>query len=83
MHNQWPEDKLVFLLGNDAFAKLHTWHGWQQLLDVAHLAVMQRPHETKEWSPEVKALAQRHQVNDIDKLHQSPNGAIICLPTPK
>lgn len=83
MHNQWPEDKLVFLLGNDAFAKLHTWHGWQQLLDVAHLAVMQRPHETKEWSSEVQALAQRHQVKEIDKLHQTPNGAIICLPTPE
>ncbi|MGQ4276232.1 nicotinate-nucleotide adenylyltransferase [Pseudidiomarina sp. E22-M8] len=83
MHRKWPQDHLVFLLGNDAFAKLHTWHGWQELLRVAHLAVMQRPHETKEWSPEVQALAQRSQVTDVAELHQASHGAIICLPTPE
>lgn len=83
MQQHWPQDKLVFLLGNDAFAKLHTWHGWQHLLEVAHLAVMQRPHETMSWSADVKALATKHQVSNIQQLHQHPAGNIICLPTPE
>ncbi len=47
---------LVFLLGTDAFVQMHTWHRWQALRDLAHIAVMSRPdsaqvtHTTlKEW----------------------------------
>lgn len=30
---------LVFLLGSDAFARIETWHRWQELFDLAHFAV--------------------------------------------
>ncbi|MDN7123342.1 nicotinate-nucleotide adenylyltransferase [Pseudidiomarina sp. 1APP75-32.1] len=83
MRATWPQDQLIFLLGNDAFAKLDSWHGWQQLLDVAHLAVMQRPHETSSWSEGVRQLAARHQVDNVQELHDRPAGCMICLPTPE
>lgn len=34
---------LVLLLGADAFAGLTTWHRWQNLFDLAHLAIANRP----------------------------------------
>jgi nicotinate-nucleotide adenylyltransferase len=34
-----PDVPLVFLLGSDAFARIETWHRWQELFDLAHFAV--------------------------------------------
>ncbi|WP_411358763.1 nicotinate-nucleotide adenylyltransferase [Pseudidiomarina salilacus] len=82
MRAQWPDDGLVFLLGDDAFAKLDTWHGWQQLLSYAHLAVMQRPHHASQWSPAVQALYQQHRATTSYELHQRTAGHILTLATP-
>ena len=38
-----PETPLVLFMGGDAFMGLTTWHRWQELLDLAHLAVAHRP----------------------------------------
>jgi nicotinate-nucleotide adenylyltransferase len=38
-----PAQSLVLLVGADAFAGLTTWHRWQDLFDLAHLAVSHRP----------------------------------------
>jgi nicotinate-nucleotide adenylyltransferase len=34
-----PDTPLVFLLGSDAFARIDTWHRWQELFDLAHFGV--------------------------------------------
>ena len=34
-----PDAALVFLVGSDAFAKIDTWHRWNELFDLAHFAV--------------------------------------------
>ena len=34
---------LCLLVGDDAFRGLTTWHRWQDLFELAHLVVMQRP----------------------------------------
>jgi nicotinate-nucleotide adenylyltransferase len=34
-----PDVPLVFLAGSDAFARIDTWHRWQELFDLAHFAV--------------------------------------------
>jgi nicotinate-nucleotide adenylyltransferase len=36
---------LVFLLGSDAFAKIDTWHRWNELFDLAHFAVAIRAND--------------------------------------
>lgn len=38
-----PGTEWVLLIGGDQYANLHTWRGWEQLLDLAVLAVAQRP----------------------------------------
>lgn len=40
-----PDNPLFLLMGTDAFAGIKTWSRWQQLLDLAHIVVMQRPNE--------------------------------------
>ncbi len=34
---------LCLIVGTDAFRELHTWRRWQELTDLAHIVVMQRP----------------------------------------
>lgn len=38
-----PEASLCWLMGADQLLRLHTWHGWEQLLDFVHLCVATRP----------------------------------------
>lgn len=39
---------LCLLMGGDAFLQLHTWHEWEQILDLAHIVVGYRPGFTLE-----------------------------------
>ncbi|RUO74258.1 nicotinate-nucleotide adenylyltransferase [Pseudidiomarina sediminum] len=82
MRETWPNDSLVFLLGNDAFANLDSWFGWQQLLDYAHLAVMRRPAQTTPWTAAVQGLVEARQTTALTELHQQRSGAIYLLDTP-
>jgi len=34
---------IILFMGSDAFLGLATWHEWQRLFDLAHIAVAQRP----------------------------------------
>lgn len=38
-----PNDQLLFIMGMDSFINLPSWHQWQQLLELCHLVVCQRP----------------------------------------
>lgn len=40
---QYPQSSLYLLLGGDAFAAFDRWHRWRDILDLAHLVVMERP----------------------------------------
>jgi nicotinate-nucleotide adenylyltransferase len=74
MHARWPQDQLVFLLGNDAFAKLDSWYGWQELLQYADLAVMRRDAQDTPWTPAVEQLVRSH--SDSIYLLETPNIAV-------
>lgn len=39
---RWPDTPLVWVMGSDQLTNLTTWHNWDQLLDVTHLAIAQR-----------------------------------------
>ncbi|CAD5372031.1 putative nicotinate-nucleotide adenylyltransferase [Rubrivivax sp. A210] len=48
-----PHTEWVLLMGQDQYAGLHTWHGWQDLMGRVVLAVAGRPGETGAVHPEV------------------------------
>lgn len=68
---------LVLLMGADAFAQLTTWHQWQQLRQLAHIAVMARPDSAtpihgilNEWVAHA---------NSAEIITQQPSGGLVML----
>ncbi|MFT7228603.1 MAG: nicotinate-nucleotide adenylyltransferase, partial [Methylophilaceae bacterium] len=53
---------LCLMMGSDAFVNLNTWYRWQELLDYAHIVLVQRPSaQPQEALPtEVEALLRDH-----------------------
>ncbi len=54
-----PNTQWLLLIGQDQYARLHTWRGWQTLLASVTLAVANRPGSHTEAAPEVLAAPQR------------------------
>lgn len=45
LREEFQANPLYLLLGTDAFLGIESWYNWQQLLEFAHIVIMQRPHE--------------------------------------
>lgn len=52
-----PQVDWTLVLGEDQYAGLHTWHGWQELLGGVRLAVAGRPGAARSPHPEVARAA--------------------------
>jgi nicotinate-nucleotide adenylyltransferase len=81
LRQEFPHGVLVFIVGMDSFQKLDRWHRWQELLDLAHLAVAHRPGGClPDPGPVADLLAQRR-CDDVAVLKSMPAGRImICEP---
>jgi nicotinate-nucleotide adenylyltransferase len=52
-----PDAQWFLILGQDQFANLHSWHGWQELLSLVTLAVAARPGAAQQADALVQAQA--------------------------
>ena len=81
------QQPLCLLMGGDAFLQLHTWHKWEQLLDLAHIVVGYRPGYTLEERIHGAPLQLREQYQQrlcsVDYLSKHPSGGIAELAIPK
>ncbi len=71
---------LVLLVGTDAFAAMAAWHRWEELFDLAHVAVAHRPGfplDAAHFPPQLaKAYRERFCANPAE-LAGTPAGRII------
>ncbi len=61
-----PDNPLFLLMGTDAFCSLPSWSRWQQIIDLAHIVVMQRADETFLLSDELQIFFEQHQAEKAD-----------------
>lgn len=80
LRDEHRDTPLCLLLGLDAFVYLNSWHRWEDLTGLAHLAVMERPGFTGKPAPEVAELLQRCLVRDPAALRDEKAGRIIRWP---
>ena len=74
------ETSMVLLMGSDAFTKLNTWHRWQELIALSHIALVQRPVNAatrKEVLPKVlETFLQDHYAENSKELLTAPAGLV-------
>jgi len=66
----YPDSDLALIIGGDSFAELHTWHLWEEIVDLAELGVLVRPEfnwiELKDRVPrEIAILAESDRVHFV------------------
>ncbi|OOY36226.1 nicotinate (nicotinamide) nucleotide adenylyltransferase [Solemya velum gill symbiont] len=72
---QLPDEPLVLLLGEDAFRGFLSWHKPLDILELAHLVVMQRPGE-HQFDSQLQALINERQADSPRELHDALAGRI-------
>ena len=73
------DTSLCLMMGSDAFVKLNTWHRWQELLDFAHIILVQRPNQGKPQetlSDELQTLLRDHYAEGVSALREENAGLI-------
>jgi nicotinate-nucleotide adenylyltransferase len=74
LREELGETPLCLIIGQDAFQGFPTWHKPDEILELAHLVVMQRPGERP------SDLYTEHFTNDPKELMVAPNGKIYQQP---
>ncbi|NOX76731.1 MAG: nicotinate-nucleotide adenylyltransferase, partial [Gammaproteobacteria bacterium] len=82
LRKELGDEPLCLVLGADAFLQLHTWHRWQEILELAHIVVTHRPgwsldDEALEMDSALSALWREHRVSEREQLTSRPCGAVI------
>lgn len=67
---------LVLLIGADQLERLDTWHNWEQLIDLAHLGVAERPGHSDALKPALSLWRGRHLGSPADVLKR-PAGVLV------
>ena len=72
---------LVLIMGADAFLGFTSWHRWQEIIGLAHIAVAHRPGSVWDGIPAALArkFAQRRS-SDPQAVHRAAAGAIVEAP---
>ena len=74
LRKQYPDDSLCLVMGSDAFADLPSWYHWQEILDLAHIIVIERAGFEKPGRPE---WATDYLREDVSSLRSSTCGGIL------
>lgn len=79
LRRQAPTEVLLWVLGSDAFQGLPTWHRWQEVLELAHLVVLQRPGPQSALDDTLQALVRSRRLHGPPA---DPAGGILFLDAP-
>ena len=70
---------ITLFMGSDAFTKFDTWHRWQEIIELCHIALVQRPqlrgHEHK-LSPSLETFLHHHYSENSDDLRHASCGFV-------
>lgn len=82
LRQEFPQARLVLLLGDDAANQFHTWHRWREIPELAHLVFVARPAAAAELAPTLRERMQEHLADDVAALHAAPAGRFMRVHLP-
>ena len=71
-----PDRPLVLIMGSDQFARFDTWRDWQQIAELAHIAVAQRAGAQVQSSASMQSLLGERR-GEAASLARHPGGSIV------
>ena len=66
LRREFPQAVLCWIVGEDSFATLTSWRGWENLLEDCNLIVIPRPGPTVSFSAQIAALCHKHERSCFD-----------------
>ncbi len=75
-HREQPAARLFLIVGHDSFLRLDSWRQWRRLLELAELAVLDRPTD-----PGREPSAALRQALDPDRVHRIGNTPVAVSST--
>lgn len=84
LRQEFTEDSLSLIVGQDAFNKIDSWKDWQELLDYAHIIVANRPNESlSDISTELKDWIEKNKTNDKAEITSKTAGHVYFIEIPE
>lgn len=77
-----PDEPLVMVVGTDAFAGFDRWQDWQQIPELAHIVVVERPGDPLDPQGVPAGLLDRRRADSAVELHRAPCGRMLTLAPP-
>lgn len=71
-----PTSRLCWIMGSDALQGFCQWSRWRQILNLAHLLVIERPGHKLQKDQQLDDVLSCHQVADFDDVRKQPAGCI-------
>lgn len=79
LRQEFPQRPLLLLLGQDAASGLHSWHQWEELFELAHLVIMNRPGTKPEYRQDLSKQLERRLSTEPGSLMNSTAGRVLNL----
>ena len=72
----FPDRPLVLIMGSDQFARFDTWRDWQQIAELAHIAIAQRAATQVQSSASMQPMLNARR-GEAASLARQPGGSIV------
>ncbi len=77
LRSELPDAPLCLIIGMDAWLTFAQWHRWQDILELGHIIVAQRPGSSEEPSAEIAELMRSRQTTNVADLHATQAGKVF------
>jgi nicotinate-nucleotide adenylyltransferase len=71
-----PDTPLALIMAIDVFNRFDEWHDWQNILQLVHLIIANRPGSWQITNPKAMELLRKHQITDPQQLQKQIAGLI-------
>ena len=75
--NEFHEDKIVWIMGSDAFSGIDTWFEWEEFIDLVNILVMARPGSIIDPTSKAGILIKDRQTSNLDDFSQGIGKILI------
>jgi len=78
LRDRFKKDEcLIFIMGDDSFAKFTSWKSWDKILDYVNIAIIQRTFP--QYPKDIIQYMDNHKATTAQELMASPNGKVMLV----